>query len=78
MRISLKRETCDMPKYHNIFIALKTFDGDIWNFESVDFYCVINTIEIIFRATKKENYLLQPCVSLFQQPNRAFLGINDE
>jgi len=52
--------------------------GDIWNFESVDFYCVINTIEIIFRATKKENYLLQPCAALFQQPIRAFLGINDE
>jgi len=26
LRISLNLETCDMPEYHNIFMALKTFD----------------------------------------------------
>ncbi len=26
LRISLKQDTCDMPEYHNIFMALKTFD----------------------------------------------------
>ncbi len=26
LRISLKQKTCDMPEYHNIFMALKTFD----------------------------------------------------
>jgi len=26
LRISLKLETCDIRKYHNIFIALKIFD----------------------------------------------------
>jgi hypothetical protein len=26
LRISPKRETCDMPEYHNIFMALKNFD----------------------------------------------------
>jgi hypothetical protein len=26
MRISLKQKTCDMPEYHNLFRALKTFD----------------------------------------------------
>ncbi len=36
LRISLKRRTCDIRKYHNIFIALKTFDKpDIKGFRTV-------------------------------------------
>ena len=26
LRVSLNRATCDMPEYHNIFMASKTFD----------------------------------------------------